>query len=297
MDLSEFSIYQPPAELSHYVRRYFCINRVLDRPITFDMFASGSAYLVNFFSGTRPDTEITINGDPVKRVTQWNIGGPILKGTVGVYEPSEMRMIACEFSATGIYSLFGISAEQLVDKRVELEVLPERFIKTAQQFFMGREEATDESLVEEMNGFIATLAQEARPIGDDVRKAIQLLEAADGIIRVSDVVKQLEVGERTFSRHFKEQVGMTPKQYQLVLQINFALRLMNSKQQMKFSAIALEAGFCDQAHFNRIMQVFFHQNPSDFINENEDELMAFQRGKNRFEAFMAAKKKDETEDD
>ena len=87
MELTVFVTIQPPEHLSRYARRYFFSNQSLEQPFSFEMLPAGSAYIVNYFSNSEIKTVYNIDKVEGKRLTRWNVGGPVLKSKVIVYEP------------------------------------------------------------------------------------------------------------------------------------------------------------------------------------------------------------------
>ncbi len=292
MELSEFDIIEPSQNLTPYVRRYFYLNRVLDEPLAFDLYQSNSAYFVSFFSANKAGAEArpTVVIDDLKETikTPWTLGGPILKSDVSVYAEHEMRMIVCEFTATAIYQLFGVNGEDLTDRRLELSDLSADISVLAQAHFLCDETHSEDDHVAEMNSFLTALTRSARSVDEAILEGIAILEACDGVIKISDLVADLNISERQFLRGFKSIVGMGPKKYGQVLQINWALKLMFLEgENAVLSTIAQEAGFSDQSHFIKVMKGIFKQSPAQFLESGHIEIEAFLKQDSHFEAIMA----------
>ena len=84
-----------------------------------------------------------------------------------------------------------------------------------------------------------------------LRRAVEYVHAhVGGALSVAGMAEAAGLSARHFSRQFKRQTGQTPYQYVL------AARLAKAREQLaasdaSVSAVALEAGFCDQAHLTR----------------------------------------------
>ncbi len=90
----------------------------------------------------------------------------------------------------------------------------------------------------------ASLARSA----DDTRAAHAILCLTSGD-SVSQAASAVNLGERQFTRWFRQRTGMHPKRYQRVTRLRRAL--LAAKQGHALAAVAADAGYADQAHFNR----------------------------------------------
>lgn len=105
-----------------------------------------------------------------------------------------------------------------------------------------------------------------------------LKESHDGLERAADFIRlnctrelRLEeisqVAERStsyFIRSFKQKYGMTPHSYQINQRILFARSLL--KQGRPIAEVACEAGFADQAHFQRTFKHLSAATPGQYLN-------------------------------
>ncbi|RAK52716.1 helix-turn-helix transcriptional regulator [Phenylobacterium deserti] len=72
-------------------------------------------------------------------------------------------------------------------------------------------------------------------------------------IRVTDLAALARLSANHFSRRFRVSFQEGPLAYVARKRVEFAQRLMLSTP-MPLAALALEAGFCDQAHFTRVFK-------------------------------------------
>ena len=80
-----------------------------------------------------------------------------------------------------------------------------------------------------------------------VEQAVELLDDADGDLRIAALAKRLGVGLRTLQSRFLAAVGMTPKEYARVRRLQGLLRTLDSERSAIADAAARH-GFNDQAH-------------------------------------------------
>ena len=102
------------------------------------------------------------------------------------------------------------------------------------------------------------------PLG--IRRAIERLED-DFIenISVTDLADQARLSIDHFTRIFRKVTGTTPHQYLLRVRLSHARKLMQGAQPIGLDEVALNCGFCDQAHFGRHFRRYFGVTPAAFL--------------------------------
>jgi AraC-like DNA-binding protein len=83
-----------------------------------------------------------------------------------------------------------------------------------------------------------------------VLKAIKVIDDNQGIISLSELEESIGIGIRQMERLFKKHVGYSPKQYAKVVRF-FHIYHQIIKSDSNLSIEAVDAGYYDQAHFNK----------------------------------------------
>jgi AraC-like DNA-binding protein len=73
--------------------------------------------------------------------------------------------------------------------------------------------------------------------------------------------------ERTLERHFLNLVGITPKEFHRVMRFRRALHAIHRRPRPTYAALALEAGYADQAHLIRDFRSFAGLTPAAYARE------------------------------
>ena len=267
MDSAGFEILPAPPELRPFVRRYMYANRALEEPLTLHPKPTGYCYFSNSF-GWSPHDRITVNGVSSERESRWYLAGKILDHEIEVRHERSLRVIYAELAATAEYRLFAIPGKSITGVALPLGAAGERFADLARGCFVAGTDATREEHVAESNRFFAALVNDAQREDPQVMAAVEMLESANGAARVGDIAAALGANVRTLNRRFTHIVGVSPKLFGQILQINWVVGSLYAGDKTKIAGIAQEAGFSDQAHLNRAMQHFFNQGPRAFLQSD-----------------------------
>ena len=83
------------------------------------------------------------------------------------------------------------------------------------------------------------------------RRILERMDAnTSAHLSIDELAREAGLSPGHFARAFKHSVGRAPHQYLMMLRLERARRLLEAPESV-LSAIALEAGFADQAHFTR----------------------------------------------
>jgi len=89
--------------------------------------------------------------------------------------------------------------------------------------------------------------------------------------KVSDVTEQIGLSSRRFIQVFKEEVGLTPKQFYRIQRFQNVLSLIESERQIDWTNIAYHCGYYDQSHFIHDFRAFSGLSPTIY-NLNQGKL-------------------------
>ena len=70
--------------------------------------------------------------------------------------------------------------------------------------------------------------------------------------------------ERTFERNFMNEVGLTPKQFTIIIQFQSSLEKIGNSEKERFTDIAFDSGFADQSHFIRVFRSYTGLSPKQY---------------------------------
>lgn len=96
-----------------------------------------------------------------------------------------------------------------------------------------------------------------------VDRALHLIDARRGLVRVDALAGEIGVSVRHLGRQFRRAVGVGPKEYARVKRFQRALELLTGPAPRSLTEVALDSGFYDQPHFNHEFRELAGMSPGD----------------------------------
>ncbi len=93
--------------------------------------------------------------------------------------------------------------------------------------------------------------------------AVQKIKLEKGNIKISGLIKDLNISKDPFEKRFRQTIGSTPKQFANIVRLgNCIAGYQENKSLCEF---ALETGYYDQSHFIHDFKTFTGRTPSQFF--------------------------------
>jgi AraC-like DNA-binding protein len=281
MEASDVEMIPAPERLRPFVRRYMYANRPLETPLTIRPKPTGYIYFSNRFGNTDTDF-VVVDGQKCPLDSRWHFAGQIVDHDIAVHRAQRHEVLYCELSATAFHRLFDVPGERITGKPPRLsDIRPELGPLAREHFVLGPTSAREQH-VEEANTFFLALAERARPGDLLVEEAVALFEAENGAVRVTEICERLNTDPRQLNRRFRHIVGVNPKFFGQILQINWVVGLLYFNDATTLTEMAHDAGFHDQSHFHRAMRRFFNEGPREFLASDHVLFKTFLGASRRF---------------
>lgn len=268
-------IYRPidvPDRLKPYFRRALVADTSEEVDMLVDVRATGYHYLGWIWRGCWQgivNDEVLFSSDIDG---PFHLSGQVVNSQVVARMQRDVGQIFLEFSALGHFRLFGITgAEMIENARAPHELNPalgphlEKM--TSVEYLPAR------ARMEVLADVLSQLPKHNVP--DGIAKAIARIEAVDGDIRISELVKELGLAERQFRTDFKRLIGLTPKAFSNSLRITSALHQLLLNNAGDLAGVAAQTGFSDQAHFTRAFSDYLGNAPRRYLEDIEITLARF----------------------
>lgn len=247
--------FKPGAELAGYVDRILVIEQCeSSTAFALPLFANGSPTLL-FISakgsiGGNIAAHLTLFGQTIQPEALSFSGGFVL--------------IAYFFKPYSLCTIFGVTALELTDKPIDLNLLvPKKTIELQEQLLNS---CSTENRMALLDHYILGLISNAKSGSPNIQYATNQIAFNPSSAVLTIVQKELYLTERTFQRMFEKNIGISPRMYRRVCQFNTAFQQLNNRNYDKLSDIAFKNGYADQSHYIRSFKEFTGLSPKDYLN-------------------------------
>jgi AraC-like DNA-binding protein len=177
--------------------------------------------------------------------------------------PAESRLAGVRFRPGMAKTLLGglshgLSAVEFTDKVVPLEAI----LGTSAREPIRR--LDDESSASACAALLLTLLRPVE-IRNPVQRALGYAAARHGMVDLDWIACQSSLSVRQFRRRCLEESGLTPKRLCRILRFRRARELALAAHRPDWADIAVQTGYCDQAHLIREFREFTGRTPMSVL--------------------------------
>jgi len=244
----------PSAKIADYVHEILVIENfhVID-PFVLPLYANGSPTLL--FQTAKGK----INGN-------WNnltlFGQTVFPDTLTIRE--NFTLIAYFFKPFALYDLFAISAQELTNNPIDLNLLSPVVTKHLQEQLLNATSLNEK--LQLLDDYIFRLITKVKTESKLVQFSTSAIACNPNKEALVHVQKKMFVTERTFQRLFEKNIGVAPNQYRRICQFSNSFRQLQLRKFRKLSDIAFANGYADQSHYIRAFKEFTGITPKDYLN-------------------------------
>lgn len=168
-------------------------------------------------------------------------------------EPSGVvDLLGIRFQPAGLHALLGVPMHELTDARVDLRDVDRRVrdrlidaaalgVRAVERLMLG--------LLPKHPSLAAAAAARIQAAGGR--------ESLDG----------LQLPARTLERHFRAEVGLSPKRLARIVRFHGVVGTLDRAHRPDWAALAVDAGFYDQAHLIRDFRQFAGMTPGAYLRQ------------------------------
>jgi AraC-like DNA-binding protein len=261
----------PPASLSNIVRSFWVVegNDMMKENLAIRLLPFSCPRLVfhyhNHFHNRIEDQRGSL------------VPFSVLNGHTSKYQE---YLVSGRFGLVGVY-LFPFAPQLLFQLRAEdyfSQVLSVESLLPSGEFELLKYEimsaADDESRINSLIAFLLGKLNHAKNAGEGHLNAmVKKIILFEGNISVAELSQKSGISVRQLDRKFKSLVGITPKLYSRIVRFQSTIDRFVSYRSGNLTAIALEKGYYDQAHFIHEFSHFAGFLPS-FLSGKEDTAVA-----------------------
>jgi len=160
----------------------------------------------------------------------------------------------------GARRFFGMPMSEITGQTVELEDLIGPVAgELAERLAEAPDWATRIDLFEHA---IAARVLAAPPVASELEWAWERLLESDGAVPIGELAAELGWSRRHLAVRFRDELGMPPKALARLLRFERAVGRLRAGDEL--ADLALDAGYYDQAHFNRDFRAFAGTTPTEY---------------------------------
>lgn len=171
------------------------------------------------------------------------------------------------FKPAALATLFNLPTYEYTEERIPLsDVFKKPLINSFIENIQNASEANEKvKLLEE---FVILFYNENKPIPDYIDYAANLIIEKNGMVHISDLLKDIFMSRRNFERKFFKKVGLSPKYYARIRRLGYLMNEIAGKKKVNWSYIFSQCDYYDQSHFIKDFIEFTGRSPQKYIEEN-----------------------------
>jgi AraC-like DNA-binding protein len=190
------------------------------------------------------------------------VAGPATRPFVAAL-PAGAIVVGARFRPGGSAGVLGVDASELQDRHVALRDVAPRLARRFST--LVADQATVEAKAAAAAALLARHLPDLPPADALARAAVRwLAEHPEG--RVHDLGRALHLSERQLQRRLPGSVGYAPKVLHRILRFQRLLALAAARPDSPLAALALRAGFADQAHMTRELGRLAGRSPAALLS-------------------------------
>jgi AraC-like DNA-binding protein len=174
---------------------------------------------------------------------------------------NKIGVLIVVFQPYGAYSLLGIPAHELTDLIIPL------------QDIWGTSNVEDTILNAHNNAIRINLIEalvlkQQQPSQDNlIKQTIREIYSSHGLSTVAELCKLTHTTERNLERKFREQIGISPKNFSSTIRLQYFLKLLRTQSNKTLTTLAYESGYYDQAHLIREFKKQSGITPKNYLSK------------------------------
>jgi AraC-like DNA-binding protein len=249
----------PCEKIGNYVERILVIEDVLvTTPFTLPLYANGAPTLL--FQTAKGRIKNNSNNLTL-------FGQTVFPDTLTIHD--NFTLIAYFFKPFTLFALFGVSAQELTNNPIDLNLLAASKTRQLQEQLLNA--GSTQKMIVLLDEYVFSLITKTNADCQLISFATLTIAqnaSKDALLKVQ---QELHITERTFQRLFEKNIGVAPNVFRRIAQFNNAFQQLNNRQFNKLSDIAFANGYADQSHYIRAFKEFTGITPKDYLKFGQSE--------------------------
>lgn len=177
------------------------------------------------------------------------------------------------FYPIGFANFVKMPLENLVDKETPIRELFGQEVAgiLKQQMIQAADTKQRINIIED---FLIKILGEQTTISNIVKSTVNILLKTNGTTPINDILIDDISKRRQLERHFKKQIGISPKQLSKAIRLQATLNLLLNKKSETLTDIAYESDYFDQNHFIKDFKDLVGLTPKEYLGNEHMALSA-----------------------
>jgi AraC-like DNA-binding protein len=173
-------------------------------------------------------------------------------------------LVIVRFTEVGASPILHDRADLFYNQTVALDdVLPRQEIDDIQNILADTGNMRQQIMSVEC--FLASRIRGLDPISPQIESAVQMIRISEGRSSIAALARHAAMSQSSLERHFRAQVGATPKRHSRLARLQHICRLWDNGKNL--TEIAFEAGYSDQPHMVHDFRLFTGTSPERFFRK------------------------------
>jgi AraC-like DNA-binding protein len=177
-------------------------------------------------------------------------------------------MVGIRFRPGGAYPFFRFPISELSESVTELDLIWGRLVDDIRDELQEITSPDDRLL--RLESFLLQQVQRSLEPNRLISYAVHQLQHSPQFLAIRDLANMIGITQKHLITQFEKVVGLRPKSFARVCKFQKVVNLIEQPRPMEWSAIALECGYYDQAHFIKEFHAFSGLNPSAYVGQRGD---------------------------
>lgn len=180
----------------------------------------------------------------------------------------EIGVAGIVFKPAALATIFQLPIYEYTEERIDLYKIFKKPV--IDKYVTQIKLAGEEQKVHLLEEFLMQQYRIQKPEPDYIDQAANYIVEHNGLLQVSDLLKDSCMSRRSFERKFFQKVGLSPKYYARLRRIGYLLTFVAGKRKADWPKIVAECEFYDQAHFIKDFKEFTGRSPQQYLKENTE---------------------------
>lgn len=163
------------------------------------------------------------------------------------------------------YSMISICVDKAIFQKVKPDQVKLKMVKLLKH--IGKYQAITSNMWQQIEEYLELFSQEQAQqqpdsaiFREELKKELEMFP--ENKLNIEEMARITATSKYHFIRCFKQEIGLTPHQFQVQNRIRKAQKLLNQTDSM--TKVAMDTGFCDQSHFIKQFEKIVGLTPSDY---------------------------------